>query len=127
MTEIPSEQRLVQSIIDHLSLLFNERIISEDSKRTDDIDDPMIANLANPDYGLPDMSEIYIEPSKAKRIEKLRFAIEEVVIKFEPRLKNVHVDYENLPATDYRMRFLLSADIIAKESIQFPAPKGLLL
>lgn len=117
--ELPREQRIVQSVIDHLSLLFNERAVENVKNSPDVEEDSIIANSANPEYGLPDMSEIYIEPSKAKRVENLRLAIKKAVVEFESRLKNIEVTYEEIPPTSYRLTFLLSADIVAQESIQF--------
>jgi type VI secretion system protein len=108
--EVPEEQRIVQSIIDHLSLLFNERCASEGI---------LGSVLQNQEYGLPDMSEIYIEPSKAKRIEMLRAKIEEALKKFEPRLANIKVEAGDNPPYDYRLTYYLSADISRSNVIQF--------
>jgi len=96
---------LEKSIIDHLSLLFNERSGSLSH---------------NADHGLPDMSEIFVVTLKrAQRNEKLRAAIEAAVKKFEPRLTNVRVENEAVTAADNKLTFLLYGKLVSRDEMNF--------
>jgi type VI secretion system lysozyme-like protein len=112
--QVPKDKRMEKSIIDHLSLLFNERSIKPEAKEDD------IPNCANPGYGLPDMSEIFIISKETQRSETLRLKLEEAVKKFEPRLTDVEVMGENLKISEHRLAFLLKGQMLADdEAVKF--------
>ena len=90
------------SILDNLTRLFNTRQES-------------IAHL--PDYGLPDISKVYRElPSS---VDGLRKAIKAAVEKYEPRLRRVRVDHQEGETFSMRLTFILSAELIGGQKVQF--------
>jgi type VI secretion system protein len=70
-----------------------------------------------PDYGLPDITSVYREAPES--IDMLRRAIKDVVQKYEPRLRRVHVERQE--TNDYAMRliFIVSAELLNGERVQF--------
>ena len=109
---VPEAERLERCIVHHLQLLFNQRAGA-------------LAHV--PNYGLPDMSEIFIlEKSKEQRSERLRVAIERAVKAFEPRLTDVEVTQpdDQKKATpdktlDNQLTFLLKARIASSNDVKF--------
>jgi len=98
-------QARVQSIIDNLTRLFNTR---RDS----------IAHL--PDYGLPDISQVYRDLPYS--IDGLRLAIKNVVEKYEPRFRNVRVEKQEKNKDeefDMRVSFIVTGEILKGQKVQF--------
>jgi type VI secretion system protein len=96
ISDVPPEQRLHQSIIDHLTFLLNTRRGS-------------ISYL--PDYGLPDISGIY--QNMPESVDVLKQAMKETIEKYEPRMKKPVRLVEQEPHTDgFVLTFLLIAQLV---------------
>jgi type VI secretion system protein len=91
---VPSATRGILSIMDHLNRLFNTR-------------EGSLPHLK--DYGLPDISEIYRKMPHG--IEELQKAIKRTVEKYEPRLRKVKVTPRETEPKDFRLVFILSAEL----------------
>lgn len=99
---VPQEYRRAKSIADHLWRMFNTR-------------QGALPHL--PDYGLPDISEIYRKlPASIKDLET---TILSLVAKYEPRLERVRL--RPLPTTpqEFRLSFELSASVRGGDRISF--------
>jgi type VI secretion system protein len=92
---VPAASRGIMSIMDHLSRLFNTRE----------------GSLHLEGYGLPDISEIYRKMPHG--IEELQKAIKRTVEKYEPRLIKVKVTPRETDPKDFRLVFILSAELAA--------------
>lgn len=102
--EDPNQQRL-QSILDNLTRLFNSRREA-------------LAHI--PDYGLPDISQVYRDLPYSR--DGLRVAIKEAVEKYEPRLRRVRVEkYEKGEDEEYDMResFIVTGELLKGQKVQF--------
>jgi type VI secretion system protein len=102
LSEVSEDQHRILSILDNLNRLFNTRQGS-------------IAHL--PDYGLPDITEVYRDLPYS--IDGLRKAIKAAVEKFEPRLRRVRVDHQKTDPYAMRLSFLLTAQLLRGERVQF--------
>lgn len=99
---VPSTQRRAKSIADHLHRMFNTRQGS-------------VPHL--PDYGLPDISEIYRNlPTSLKQLEETLMALTN---KYEPRLERVRVRPVPTPPHDFKLVFEMAAVIKGGERILF--------
>jgi type VI secretion system protein len=99
---VPQEYRRAKSIADHLWRMFNTR-------------QGALPHL--PDYGLPDISEIYRKlPASLKELETIILSL---VTKYEPRLERVRI--RPLPTTplEFRLSFELSATVRGGDRISF--------
>lgn len=94
ITAVSEKKRLIVSIMDHLTRMFNTRKGS-------------IPHLQ--DYGLPDISEIYRKMPEG--LEELKDAIKKTIERYEPRLKNVRVVRSEDNMKDARLVFILSGEI----------------
>ncbi|MBN1980342.1 MAG: type VI secretion system baseplate subunit TssE [Chitinivibrionales bacterium] len=100
---VPVNQRLIPSIIDNLSRIFNTRLGS-------------IPHLK--EYGLPDISDVYQKMPHG--IDELRDAIKKSVERYEPRLKNVKVQLQDqITAPESRLTFILSVEIRGIGPVRF--------
>lgn len=99
---VPESHRQIKSIMDHLCRLFNSRSGS-------------IKHLV--DYGLPDLSEIYRFTEEGTG--KLQASIKRTVEKYEPRLKNIKVEFVSEKEKSSRMNFILSGEIVNGFHISF--------
>jgi type VI secretion system protein len=88
----PAERR-ARSVISHLNHLFNTRRGS-------------LAHL--PDYGLPDVAEIYRDIPDS--VEPMRLAIKEAVERYEPRLRRVRVEAGESDPHAMHLVFIVSGD-----------------
>jgi type VI secretion system protein len=96
ISDVPPNQRLYQSIIDHLTCLLNTRRGS-------------ISYL--PDYGLPDISGVY--RNMPDSINVLKQSMKETIEKYEPRMKKPVRLVEQEPHTDgFVITFLLIAQLL---------------
>lgn len=77
---VPVHERIIWSIRDNLTRLFASRA-------------GLLPHL--PDYGLPDITEIYRQMPYG--IPKLKEAMETAIAEYEPRLKNARVTYIEPP------------------------------
>lgn len=100
--EVSQEEWRKWSILDNLTRLFNTRQES-------------IAHL--PDYGLPDITKVYRELPYS--VDGLRKAIKAAVEKYEPRLRRVRVDHHEGETFSMRLTFILSAELIRGQKVQF--------
>jgi type VI secretion system protein len=99
---VPVSQRRAKSIADHLHRMFNTRQGS-------------IPHL--PDYGLPDISEIYRNlPSSLKDLEELLVLLTN---KYEPRLERVRVRPVPTNPHEFKLTFEMAAVIKGGERILF--------
>lgn len=102
VSEVHEAYRVVPSIMSNLNRLFNTRRGS-------------IAHL--PDYGLPDISEIYQDIPDS--IAKLQNAIVDAVQHYEPRLRRVRVLPQDTEPHAMRLEFLLSAELPDRRPVRF--------
>ena len=70
-----------------------------------------------PDYGLPDITTIYRDIPDT--IEKLRESIETAVRTYEPRLRDVKVDYEKGSRAQFRLTFIVKAKLAGRTPVAF--------
>ena len=99
---IPQYGGRIQSIKEHLMILLNTRRGS-------------VPHMT--DYGLPDSSQVSMKDRIA--IAKFGREIEETIRKYEPRLAHVRVkpmDPESGSLTEFRLGFLLEANIINEDA-----------
>jgi type VI secretion system protein len=88
------ESTRVRSIMDHLNRIFNTRVGS-------------LSHL--PDYGLPDISDVYRRGENG--IAQLQEAIAETITRYEPRLKKVRVIPRSADPREFRLVFIVSAEL----------------
>jgi type VI secretion system protein len=62
-----------------------------------------------PDYGLPDISEIYRRMPHG--IQQLKDAIKRSVERYEPRLINVRVKHQESKPLEFRLIFIITGDL----------------
>jgi type VI secretion system protein len=97
---VPPQVRGITSIMDHLNRLFNTR-------------QGTLPHLK--DYGLPDISEIYRKMPEG--IEELQISIKRAVEKYEPRLKKIKVTPLEVDKKDFKLVFILSAELAESGSV----------
>jgi|SRR5512135_3447721 len=100
--EVDRPQLRVLSILDNLNRLFNTRRGAIDHL---------------PDYGLPDITQVYRDLPYS--VEGLRQSIKAAVERYEPRLRRVRVDHERGDPYAMRITFLLSAELMRGQKVQF--------
>jgi type VI secretion system protein len=99
---VPPTYRRAKSIADHLWRMFNTR-------------QGALPHL--PDYGLPDISEIYRKlPASLKELET---TILSLVTKYEPRLERVRIRPLPTVPNEFKLSFELSAGVKGGERISF--------
>jgi type VI secretion system protein len=102
ISAVPQEYRRAKSIADHLWRMFNTRQGS-------------IPHL--PDYGLPDISEIYRKlPASLKEMET---TILTLTSKYEPRLERVRIRPLPTQPNEFKLSFELSAVVKGGDRISF--------
>ena len=70
-----------------------------------------------PDYGLPDITEIYRESPDS--VVRLRKSLKEAIEKYEPRLRRVRVDPQDANPYEMRLVFLVSGELPNREPVRF--------
>jgi type VI secretion system protein len=100
--EVDKVQLRVLSILDNLNRLFNTRRGAIDHL---------------PDYGLPDITQVYRDLPYS--VEGLRQSIKAAVERYEPRLRRVRVEHEKGDPYAMRITFLLSAEMMRGQKVQF--------
>jgi len=99
---VPISMRRAKSIADHLHRMFNTRKGS-------------VPHL--PDYGLPDINEIYRKlPGSLKDLEETIIIL---TTKYEPRLERVRVRSVPTAPTEFKLNFEMSASIKGGDRILF--------
>ncbi len=99
---VPKEYRRAKSIADHLWRMYNTRRGA-------------VPHL--PDYGLPDINEIYQHlPGSLKMLEQ---TILEITAKYEPRLERVRIRSVPSPQQEFKLSFELSAAVRGAERVLF--------
>ena len=68
-----------------------------------------------PDYGLPDLQEIY--QTLPRSIGRLIQAIERVICKYEPRIKKITVLSHAVQHTEHVIELDLALQLVSKESL----------
>lgn len=102
ISAVPQAYRRAKSIADHLWRMFNTR-------------QGALPHL--PDYGLPDISEIYRKlPASLKEMETTILAL---VSKYEPRLDRVRIRPLPTVPNEFRLSFELSANVKGGDRISF--------
>ncbi len=96
------QNQRIQSILDHVTRLLNSRR-------------GMIAHL--PDYGLPDIQEVY--NNMPKSVDFLAREIKATVEKYEPRLRKIDVVEQKTDDAEFRLTFMIKCDIIGGEKVKF--------
>ena len=99
---VSEDEQLLMSIVSNLNYLFNSR-------------QGALEHL--PDYGLPDITEIYRDIPDS--IQKLKLAIQDAVEQYEPRLKRVRVHYKETDSSNFRIVFILTAELLNDERVRF--------
>jgi type VI secretion system protein len=100
--EVDKLQLRVLSILDNLNRLFNTRRGAIDHL---------------PDYGLPDITQVYRDLPYS--VEGLRQSIKAAIERYEPRLRRVRVEHEKGDPYAMRITFLLSAEMMRGQKVQF--------
>ncbi len=100
--DVQEHEHRIRSVIDNLNRLFNSR-------------QGTIPHL--PDYGLPNLSEIYRDAPET--IEIFRGAIRETVEKYEPRMRRTRVIHQPSDPHGGRLVFLLTGELVGGERVQF--------
>ena len=98
---VPEDQQQVRSVISNLSYLFNTRRGA-------------LPHL--PDYGLPDITEIYRDVPDS--ILKLRKSIKEAVERYEPRLRRVRIEAQDSDPYQMRLVFLVSGEMPDRQQVR---------
>lgn len=93
---------LRKSIQDHLVRLLNAR-------------QGVLPHL--PDYGLPDLTAAYQEMPYS--INSLGDSVRDVILRYEPRLKNVKVSPYPVAKGDFVVHFQISAQLVNGEKLRF--------
>ncbi len=102
ISDLSPSRRRIKSITDHLWRMFNTRQGS-------------VPHL--PDYGLPDISEIYRRlPDSMVDLEK---NIHNMIVKYEPRLEKVRVHKLPMSRLDFKLAFEVSAQLKGGEKVLF--------
>lgn len=102
VSAVPAAYRRQKSIADHLWRMFNTR-------------QGTIPHM--PDYGLPDISEIYRKlPSSLKELET---TILNLTSKYEPRLERVRIRPLQTAPNEFRLAFELTASLKGGDRIAF--------
>lgn len=91
---VPDAERTLHSVIGNLRRLFNSR-------------QGAVAHL--PSYGLPDLTEVYGDGSRA--VEALRRAVQAAVEAYEPRLKRVRVEPVPVSSGEMRIALIVSGEL----------------
>lgn len=99
---VPEDRHLLWSVVSNLNRLFNTRRGS-------------VRHL--PDYGLPDMLTVYRDAPRSA--DELRRAIKESIKTYEPRLHRVRVKHRDTEEYTMRLVFIVSAELINGERVQF--------
>ncbi len=97
LNPLPAED-VVLSIREHLTKLVNARQGS-------------LIHL--PDYGLPDLGEIYQKLPES--LETLRFALNNLIYRYEPRIKNCTITFHPIQQTAYVIGLTLFCTLLNNE------------
>lgn len=100
--EVDQSEYLVLSIIGNLERLFNSR---RDA----------LQHL--PDYGLPDVTEIYRDMPGS--LFELQDTITAVIEKYEPRLKRIRVEHLATDPFGMRLSFVVTGELSNRQKVQF--------
>lgn len=100
ISSVPSDHRRSKSIADHLWRMFNTRQGS-------------VPQL--PDYGLPDISEIY--RNLPMSLKELEMSVLSLCAKYEPRLERVRIRPITTLPMEFKISFELSAVVKGGERI----------
>lgn len=98
----PEEDHLALSVMSNLNYLFKTRRGA-------------LEHL--PDYGLPDITEIYRDIPDS--VLKLRQSIKQAIERYEPRLRRVRVDPQEGNPFEMRLTFLVSGELPNRQSVRF--------
>jgi len=99
---VPLESRLLKSVGDHISRLFNTRQGS-------------ISHL--PDYGIPDIAQLY--RGLPASFEELKISILNLIKKYEPRLERVQIRLTPFNPVDMKVNFVLSGYLKTGNAVLF--------
>ena len=93
---------VVPSIREHLTTLLNARHGS-------------LIHL--PDYGLPDLGEIYQKLPES--LETLHLSLKNLIYRYEPRLKNTTIEFKSVQQVDCVISLTVFSTVINGEKISF--------
>jgi type VI secretion system protein len=102
VASVPEDRHLVWSVVSNLNRLFNTR------RGT-------ISHM--PDYGLPDMLTVYRDAPRSA--DELRWAIEESIDTYEPRLRRVRVRPRETDPYTMRLVFVVTGELKTGEEVRF--------
>ena len=98
----PEEDHLLLSVMSNLNYLFKTR---------------RGALVHLPDYGLPDITEIYRDIPDS--VLKLRQSIRHAIERYEPRLRRVRVDPQDNEPFEMRLTFLVTGELPNRQPVRF--------
>lgn len=104
VTDFGSEETRIHSVADHLTRLFNTRrgTLPHD-----------------PEYGLPDMGEIY--QGLPNTVQGFKRALAELVKRYEPRVDRVDCRVEQVSADEFRLQAVLSFRLLEGRAVKLRA------
>lgn len=104
VTDPDSDEARLHSVLDYLTRLFNTRRGS-------------VAHL--PDYGLPDVGEVYAEMPTS--LQGFKRALVETTRRYEPRIDNVDCRVEQVSDAEFRLQAVLTARMVEGRSMRVRA------
>ncbi len=104
VTDFESEEFRVRSVVDYLTRLFNTRRGSLPH---------------TPDYGLPDLGEVY--QGVPNTLQGFKRALVETVRRYEPRIESVDCRVEQVSADEFRLQAMLTARLVEGRPVRVRA------
>ncbi len=104
VTDSEGDEARLHSVLDYLTRLFNTRRGS-------------VPHL--PDYGLPDIGEVYAEMPTS--LQGLKRALVEATRRYEPRIDNVDCRIEQVSDAEFRVQAVLTARMVEGHSVRVRA------
>lgn len=99
---VPSAARRQTSVVEHIQRLLESR-------------KGMLVHM--PDFGMPDIGDLFRRlPGSAAEIQT---EMETLIRKYEPRMENVRVHFEEFDAAKARVRFRITGSLKGSGRVQF--------
>src|SRR5262249_51201578 len=104
VTDFESEDMRIHSVVDYLTRLFNTRRGSLPH---------------DPEYGLPDIGEIY--QGLPNTVQGFKRALADTVKRYEPRIEAVDCRVEQVSSDEFRLQAVLTARLIEGRPVRLRA------
>lgn len=99
---VPSAQRRQLSVVEHIQRLLESR-------------KGMLIHM--PDFGMPDIGDLFRRlPGSATEIQT---EMEALIRKYEPRMENARVHFQEFDAAQARVRFRITGSLTGSGRVQF--------